>query len=158
MSKETIYYIIIGIVYLYFQYAKWKKANPSTAAKPAKPAKATTPVEQRAPVSIPTPKKIPNKYTPDRAPAPKPIYERLEDTQFSYESPTLIRVAAEKKAENAGFNSKQSQKGAPTEKHKFLYADIVVDKKVNPYAEKLKNPANVKEAFIFAEILNKKYT
>ncbi|MBY0426457.1 MAG: hypothetical protein K2Q22_12525 [Cytophagales bacterium] len=161
MSKETIYYVIIGIVYLYFQYAKWKKANPPKSV----PSKATKKSSPTANYSSPTPtlSSKPKKrvYSADDDEVQKyqrPVYERLEDTQFTYDSPVLVRAAAEKKVDSVNPYEYNSSVDLPKEQRKFLFSEYTTDKKPNVYAEKLKNPASVKEAFIFAEILNKKYT
>ena len=155
MSKETIYYIVVGLVYLYFQYSKWKKANPAV------PKVKKTNKENQVPVN-PSPvikgSKSKRQYTPLYKEEPRPIYERLEDSKFSYESPNLMRTVAQKKAENVSTNTLGIKKGLPLEERKFLFSEYAAEKKPNPYAEKLKNPENVKEAFIFAEILNRKYT
>ena len=154
MSKETIYYVIVGLVYLYFQYSKWKKANPS-----APKAKKINKQDQAPSAPFPsTSQKSKKEYSPIYKEETKPMYERLEDSKFSYESPSLIRTVAQKKTDSLSTNSLNSKKGVPLEERKFLFSEYVAEKKPNPYAEKLKNPENVKEAFIFAEILNRKYT
>lgn len=156
MSKETIYYIIIGAVYLYFQYAKWKKANPGNSTPKPKPVK-EKPIVERTSTSVNSTTPKPKKQYLPRQEEKRPIYERLEDTQFTYDSPTLIRAANEKQVENVSSSSYNAQKALPLEQRKFMFSEFTTEKKPNPYAEKLKNPNSVKEAFIFAEILNKKY-
>jgi hypothetical protein len=156
MSKETLYYIVIGIVYLYFQYAKWKKANPSAPKEAPKPKKQDPIFQQKAN----SPSRASAK--PQRKPLvvseeKRPVYERLEDTNFTYDSPSLIRAANEKKVETVYSKDFKTTQGTPVEQRKFMYSEFVTEKKANPYAEKLKNPESIKEAFIFAEILNKKY-
>lgn len=144
MSFQTIYTVLALAVYFYFQYRKWKKNAEQNQPKPQ-------PVPA-APVATAPAKPKPAKK------APKPAPKSLEESVFSYDSPQYIKAAREKSVENTNPYVYNAEKELLTEERQSLFTEYTAAPTINPYAEKLKQPATLKEAFIFAEILNRKTT
>ena len=162
MDFGNIIYIVAIIAYFIYQMTRKKGAEElpdSSGPENPQPEKGVT-FEDLL-------KEIREAQNPKRpepaAPAPKPIptHERQasvkrkvtepEDDEIRYYEGTFN---ATKKNPYQAYAEKPSIPKAPVIKMDY---DALEPKKVNPYAQKLKNPKSVKEAIVLAEILNRKH-
>lgn len=162
MDLGNIIYIVAIIAYFIYQMTRKKGGEdlPESADTPSsKPERGVTFEELL--------KEIRNAQNPQHpvpappAPKPVPVHERRvrskkavlepEDDEIQYYEGTFN---ATKKNPYQDYADKKSIPSAPVVKMDY---DALEPKKVNPYAEKLRNPKSVKEAIVLAEILNRKH-
>ena len=161
MDFGNIIYIVAVIAYFIYQMTKKKGEDLPDSPE------SSNPTPQKGVTFEDLLKEIREAQNPKRpepaAPSPKPIpvHERRtspkkkviepEDDEIEYYEGTFN---ATKKNPYQAYAEKPSIPKAPVIKMDY---DALEPKKVNPYAQKLRNPKSVKEAIVLAEILNRKH-
>lgn len=170
MDVGQILYIIAIVAYFIYQATK-KKARPGEA----EPESGDAPQPQKGISFEELLKEIRNAQNPPasempRPPKPEPARptpippnfpEAKKQRKRAYEP--VEELDDEAKYYDGAFGAKKASAlsaagiSIPNLSEKKIDYDALSKKKVNPYAEKLKNPQSVKEAMVLAEILKPKH-
>lgn len=163
MDLGNIVYIIAVIGYFIYQATKKKRGQELPGApdsNPEPPQKGMTFEEllkeirqaQNPIPAPPTPKPQPIPVSTQRNPYRKPtVIQEEEDDEIQYYEGTFDST---KKNPYQEYAEKHSIPAVPIQKINY---DELNTKRVNRYAEKLKNPQSVREAIVLSEILKRKH-
>jgi hypothetical protein len=170
MDLGNIVYIVAVLAYFIYQATKKKREGElpeGTEESPEPPKKGMTfedllkeireaqnpfPTQPEAakpePVRpIPAPVPVPQFTKPSRKPV---VVEEVDEEVSHYEG-------SFEKSKTNPYAAYQSTHSIPSTPAKRIDYDSLYPKKVNPYAELLKNPKTLKDAVVVSEILKPKY-
>ncbi len=172
MDLGNIVYIIAVIAYFIYQATKKKGAQDipeSNENQPEPPQKGLTFEEilreirnaQNPPASeTPRPPKPepakPSPLPPHLPQAKSQKRDRFEPVEEMDDEATFYEGSYAASKKNPYMAHAPATQIPSLSERKIDY-DALTKKKINPYAEKLKNPQNVKEAIILSEILQRKH-
>lgn len=180
MDLGNIVYIVAVLAYFIYQATRKKKGLEGTDADdsmPDSPQKGMTfedlmkeirqaqnptaapkaETVKPKPVTAEAPKSEPNRNqpVPSHIPQPKPVTRKPvlveDDDEISYYEGTY---GASKKSPYQDYKASQSADMIPSIKMDY---DSLKEKKVNPYAQLLKNPKTLRDAIVLNEILKPKH-